>query len=349
MSRLNGLEWGEPIKLEGGVNSKHWEGSACLSSNGRTLYFASDRPGGYGGRDLYSANLFPDGTWGNVKNLGATVNSQWDEDGPFMHADNKTLYFSSNGHETMGESDIFFTKLEDFGWTVPENLGYPISTPDDDRYFIVSMDGKRGYFSSQIAGGYGLHDLYMAYDLRDGDPTALAYINAKVHLDGQPVEAQIKMMENKTGEPYGLHNSNSITGFAKMIVNQGENLRIEVSIPGRTDVPMLIDTVDATELEKYIEMDHTFNLYTEEYLLLTGIDISEEGSLYVKVINEIRKEKGQPLLLTKEELARAEEQANLDNKPETVELVTQKEETEIKEPLIAATDELLGPCGAYIY
>lgn len=350
MSKLDGNDWLEPQKLKGDVNSKYWEGSACLASNGRTLYFSSDRPGGYGGRDLYSAVLQPDGSWGQVKNLGATINTSYDEDGPFIHADNKTLYFSSDGHETMGDHDIFYTVNSEDGWTVPENVGYPISTPDDDRYFIVSMDGKRGYFSSQKAGGFGHHDIYMAYDITEGDPTILAYINAKVLLDGQPVEAEVRMLNQKTNNIYGYHSSNAITGFVKMVVNQGENLKIEVSIPGRDDVPMLFDTVNVTDLDRYIEVNHTYNLYTEEYLELTGINEDDEGSLDLSITNALREAKGLPPI-EKEPIVEAEPTPE----PEEETPVEPEPTPEpVEEPVTASTEETipaeaLGPCGGPVY
>ena len=100
-SDLNGDNWSKPERLEGDVNTKEWEGSATLASDGKTLYFSSDRVGGFGGRDIYSAKLQSDDSWGEVKNLGPVINTRFDDDAPFIHADRRTLYYSSKGHNSM--------------------------------------------------------------------------------------------------------------------------------------------------------------------------------------------------------------------------------------------------------
>lgn len=132
-----------------GINSLYWEGSACLSFDETQLFFSSDRPGGYGGSDLYSATLSPDGTWANVTNLGAAINTTADEDAPFLYKDGKTLFFSSKGHNSLGGYDIFSAHLmEDRNWGEVKNMGFPINTFDDDIYFHLTSNGSIGYFTS---------------------------------------------------------------------------------------------------------------------------------------------------------------------------------------------------------
>lgn len=154
-----GKKWKEPVKVEKPLNSKYYEASICESSDGNTLFFTSDRPGGFGGRDIYKVMRDGNG-WSDPENLGAMINTAFDEDAPFFHPDGKTLYFSSNGSKSMGGFDIFVTELENGQWLEPLNMGPPVNTPDDDIYFVLSENGLTGYYSSGKEGGFGEKDIY---------------------------------------------------------------------------------------------------------------------------------------------------------------------------------------------
>lgn len=144
------------------VNSTSWETHITFTPDEKTLYFVSDRPGGLGGRDIYRCNLLPNGKWSEPFNLGAPINSQWDEDAPFISADGKTLFFSSNSNKSMGGFDIFFSTFNEDGTiSEPTPIGVPINSVDDDVFFITSADGKRGYFSSVREDTRGEKDIYM--------------------------------------------------------------------------------------------------------------------------------------------------------------------------------------------
>lgn len=166
-SRLEGEDWSYAYMLgtDPGditdINSQYYEPSACLSPDGNTIYFVSDRPGGFGGLDIYKCVKLPTGRWSKATNVGPTINTPFDEDAPFMHPDGVTLFYSSNGHKTMGGYDIFFSFLADSGWLPPQNMGYPINTTDDDIFYVMSTDGRRAYFSSVRPEGKGEKDLYM--------------------------------------------------------------------------------------------------------------------------------------------------------------------------------------------
>lgn len=155
--------WGEPVPLPGIINSSFEEKSTTISKDERTLYFASNRPGGFGGLDIYRATKDSKGEWSNVRNLGPTINTEFDDDGPYIDFDNVTLYFSSQGRKGIGGYDIFKTTFNPASneWSEPENLGYPINTPDDDIYFVASKDGKRAYYSSVREDGMGYTDIYL--------------------------------------------------------------------------------------------------------------------------------------------------------------------------------------------
>lgn len=154
--------WTAPDPLTS-INTTYAERSASLSSDGTTLYFSSDRPGGLGGLDIYKAVKDKRGEWSELKNLGPGINTVFDEEGPFIDYTGKTLYFSSTGRKGMGGYDIFKSTLTDAKnnkWSEPENLGYPINTPDNDVFFVGTKDGKRGYYSSVREDGLGYSDIY---------------------------------------------------------------------------------------------------------------------------------------------------------------------------------------------
>lgn len=136
-----------PHKLN--INTKYVECSPSLSPDGNTLYFISDRPGGYGGKDIWSSERLSSGNWSEPVNLGSKINTAEDEESPFMMADGATLYFSSKGHNSMGGYDVFNSTLSDDGyWSVPENLGAPVNSTADDNYFITDSRGINAYYSS---------------------------------------------------------------------------------------------------------------------------------------------------------------------------------------------------------
>ena len=161
-SKLVGELWSDPVLMGSDINTKAWETHGALSADGNTFYFVSDRKeGSMGGRDIYRVVRLPNGEWSKAQNLSNVVNTPYDDDGPFIHPNGRTLYFSSMGHNSMGGFDIFYTEMNDDGtWTAPKNLGSPLNTADDDVFFITTADGRRGYFSSDQNGGYGEKDIY---------------------------------------------------------------------------------------------------------------------------------------------------------------------------------------------
>lgn len=161
-SRLVGEEWTQPVKMGESINSPHWETHIAVTADGNTAYFISNRPGGIGGRDIWQVKKLPTGEWSEALNLGPTLNTPYEEDAVFISPDERTLYFSSQGHTSMGGFDIFSSVMDENGvWSEPKNIGYPINTADDDVFFVTSADGKRGYYSSVRDDGYGEKDIYM--------------------------------------------------------------------------------------------------------------------------------------------------------------------------------------------
>lgn len=158
---LDGTEILSTGPLEGFSNSEKWESQAAVSCDGSTIFFASNRPGGLGGTDIWKTVRLPDGTWSDPVNLGPKINTAFDEEAPFVTNDGNILYFSSTGHKSMGEQDIFMSRMSSRGdWGTAINLGPPINTPFRELGFFLSADGKTGYFASDRVGGMGGMDIY---------------------------------------------------------------------------------------------------------------------------------------------------------------------------------------------
>jgi len=161
ISTLSGDQWSKPEPLNKNVNtSMFWETCASVSADGKQLYFASNRPGGIGELDLYVSQLDAKGQWGKAVNLGKVVNTPENEDSPFIHHDGVTLYFSSDGHPSLGNSDIFISEFKNNKWSKPENMGWPLNSWEYDGFFTLSPDKKKGYFSTVKEGGLGDADIY---------------------------------------------------------------------------------------------------------------------------------------------------------------------------------------------
>jgi hypothetical protein len=259
LSRLEGSVWTEPERLRGEVNTPAWEGSASLSADEQTLYFSSERPGGYGGRDIYSAKLMPDGSWANVKNLGPKINTEYNDDSPVIHPDGISLYFHSEGHNSMGGNDIFVAMLADTAWQEAVNLGYPINTPDDDVFFFPGSGGNRGYYSSGKAGGLGQQDIYLVEGL--GRKSRLVMVKGVVTVDDKPVEAAITIGDGKRGTEL-LHHSNSVSG--KYLVNlQPDNIfKIKFKVQGFDEQ---VKTLNTMKVDSFLESTIDVQFYTEAY------------------------------------------------------------------------------------
>lgn len=161
ISSFNGISWKQTTKLNKNINTKYWESHGFISQSGDQFIFASDRPGGFGGLDLYISNKVND-DWGPAFNLGPEINTQFNEDRPFLINNSKTIFFSSQGHANIGGYDLFRADLQSNGlWSKPKNLGYPINTPDDNIFFMPIGNGRSGYYALfKESGGFGKEDIY---------------------------------------------------------------------------------------------------------------------------------------------------------------------------------------------
>ena len=203
ISYLTKQGWSTPENLGRNVNSEYWESSPTLSPDKKDLYFSSSVPGGFGGKDIWVCHRNANGKWGVAQNLGEEINTSGDDSCPFIHADNQTLYFTSNGHQGYSQnSDIFVSHKQPGGtWSKPENLGYPINTIDDEGSLIVAADGKAAYYASERSDAKGGLDIY-SFELReDLRPARTLWVKGKVYdkktTAGLPSSVQLTDVKNK--------------------------------------------------------------------------------------------------------------------------------------------------------
>jgi hypothetical protein len=223
------------------INSQFIETSACFSNDTNEIYFISNRPGGYGGKDIYRLRKLPNGRWAMPFNLGPNINTAYDEDSPYLHPDNVTLYYSSKGHNTMGEYDVFKSVLdpETNVFTKAENLGYPINDVGNDIFFVLSVDGQRGYYSSLKEETFGSNDIY-TIDTRFGD-NDLKVKHGIAYKDGVPSKVKITLLDNEGKAINGTYNSNPKTGKFILVMNPLKSYKAIVEYEGYTTLVVDID------------------------------------------------------------------------------------------------------------
>ncbi|CAG0966868.1 MAG: hypothetical protein HND27_04285 [Bacteroidetes bacterium] len=284
MSNLEGDTWSKPKPLDGDINTTFWEGSASISMDEKTIYFASDRPGGFGKRDLYTATKLPNNKWGNVKNMGPTINTPFNEDAPFIHPDNQTLYFSSEGHNSMGGYDIFYVINEKSSWGKPTNVGYPVNTIDDDRYYVLSADGKTGYYSSARKGGIGGHDIYTVTPGHFGKKPILALVLGTVTANNKVVDADITVTNETKNEEMGQFKSNSATGKYMLALTPGNKYKIAIEVEG---YETKVEYLNIESLDTYVQVEHDLSVFSKDFK--DKLEVKQDTTLQQRVDQQISK------------------------------------------------------------
>lgn len=292
LSHLDGEEWTLPEPIQGDVNTGAWEGHATFSADMRVMYFASERSGGYGGRDIWMASLMSDGKWGNVRNMGPKINTAENEDAPFLHPNGLILMFSSEGHNSMGGYDIFQSELTpiDSMWSepsLPMNMGYPVNTPGDDKYFILGVDGKHGYYSSGSSGGFGQQDIYLIEgDLRIKSPH-ICQVAGTVTLDELPMGADL-MVKDDAGKLRSFYlEANSVTGKYLVNLPSGRAYTIYCELGG---YEMQIGKIDAPAAEDFTRITRDFKFYSAGFLARTGKDSLPKDSVVTPPVVTVPKD-----------------------------------------------------------
>ncbi|MFO7922307.1 MAG: OmpA family protein [Bacteroidales bacterium] len=228
-----GDRWGEPVNLGSPVNSASWEAQPSISPDGRTLYFASNRGAGQEKMDLWYSLRGENGKWKTPVNLGKDINTEGNEMSPFIHPDNKTLYFSSDGHVGMGGYDLFVTRRDEGNWSAPENLGYPLNTHFDEIGLIVNAKGDRGYFASDRMSGE-VRDIYSFELYPDARPLEVSYMKGTVYDAGslERLRAGFELIDLQTEEMVIHSWSDPRTGEFLVPIATGRDYALNVSRSG---------------------------------------------------------------------------------------------------------------------
>lgn len=214
MTRKLGDSYAVPVNLGPLVNTIEWESQPCLSSDGRSLYFASKRYGGKGGSDIWVSEKQEDGSWSRPMNLGGLINTRGDEMAPIIHQDGKTLYFSSRGHTGMGGYDLFMSKKDPSGyWTAPINVGYPINTPGDEINLILNVSGDKAFISAKRDSAF-TYDIYEFLPHKDIRPEPVTFLEGKVYdsISRKPLEAFFELIDLESGNVIIQSRSNPLNG-----------------------------------------------------------------------------------------------------------------------------------------
>ncbi len=230
-----GNNWGKVYNLGNTINSKYFESQPSFSSDGKSLYFVSGRPGGYGETDIYVSTLKSDGSWSNPKNLGKNINTPGNEESVFIHPDGKTLYFGSNGHIGMGGLDLYVSRMDEKGeWGKPINLGYPINTYADENSVLVSATGNLAYFASNRTGGFGGLDIYQFDLYESARPGKITYLKGKVYdvKTNKPLGAHFELIDLATGNSIIESDANSGNGEFLVCLPIDKNYALNVSQSG---------------------------------------------------------------------------------------------------------------------
>ncbi|MDA3910163.1 MAG: OmpA family protein [Bacteroidales bacterium] len=242
-SKLKGEKWSKPEPMPEVINSEYHESKASMSYDGKTLYLVSRRPDdNFGVRDIFVSTMDAALQWSAPQNLGSVINTEYDEEGVFIHPDGRTLYFCSKGHNSMGGFDIFRSVKDSSGnWSTPENLGYPINTPGDEAFWAIASDGRHAYISSVRPDGFGDYDIYEVIFPEPESIDEIQQIDVRLTLFNgfvkdvktlEPLEAKIEIVDNETNEQIAVLSSNQASG--KFIVNlpAGKNYGLSVSKDG---------------------------------------------------------------------------------------------------------------------
>lgn len=299
LSKKDDKGWSVPFNPGSPLNTTAWESQPALNADGKKLYFVSNRKGGYGGNDIWFSELQPGGEWSEPKNMGPNINTPYDEHSPYIHPDNKTLYFSSAGWPGLGKQDIFMSVQEENGqWKQPANLGYPINTAKEQSGFMVSTDGNTAYYSSDIQGGYGGMDIY-SFKLNDAfKPKKVTYVKGSItDFDTrQTLSAQVKIVDLNTGKPAFEDEENNngkflatlpqdskyaLTVFKKGYMVYSENLALETQ---NDRAPFILDVkLKPIKVEEEATLKNIF-FNTDQFNLLP--ESKSDLAVLIRFLNE---------------------------------------------------------------
>jgi len=260
LSNKRGEIWLEPHNLGIPVNTGHWESQAVISSDGKELYFASKRPEGYGGSDIYLSKRNINGQWGTPINLGTAINTTGNEMSPFLFADDQTLYFSSTGRLGLGGYDLFFSRRDTSGnWLPAKNLGYPVNTRFNEINLFINLNARHCWISSDRKNGLGGYDIYDFKTPAFFKPQNIFFIKGTVlnKKNHRPLAANILLTNLLTDNLSDSLRSDPVNGRFLSILHRGVNYAVNITKKGYL---FLSDNIDLTEDTVFVNIEDTFFL-----------------------------------------------------------------------------------------
>lgn len=295
-----GGEWSAPQSLGPNINRPDsWESQPSLSSDGKILFFASDRPGGYGGSDIWFSERNSDGSWRKPQNLGPAINTKGNERSPFLHTDSRTLYFSSSGHQGLGGIDIFYSKLLKDVWQKPTNIGYPINSEADEVDFFVSLDGKTAYFSSNNINDKDWN-IYQFELYEEARPHNMVIIKGEVSSDDGDLSDAVVEIRDSASNVLASAKVNEYSGqyaIATEVNDQkDDNIIINVKKAGHAYDTKLItkaqikENVATTTAElKKVDVGKTYQL-NDIYYSTNSYDLTDQSRYLINLFVEFLQE-----------------------------------------------------------
>jgi outer membrane protein OmpA-like peptidoglycan-associated protein len=277
-----GDSWSKPSLIAPTINHpKFLETTASITPDGKTIYFASDRTGGQGGLDIWKTQMQANGTWSSPVNLGPDINSKANEDAPFIHPDQKTLFFTSDGHKSMGGRDVFVTRFINNKWTNPENMGYPVNTTSNDNYFTLIADGTRAYFSSDRKGGTGAQDIYYLDMPKEASNIPLTMIKGKIlnAETGKPMPTKIYLIDNETNKKLDfVYDPDPATGNYLVILPPNKNYDMVIESEGF--LPYTLN-INVPNQDYFYELYQLINLKTiKQFDVVVGQEVQVKNAFY---------------------------------------------------------------------
>ncbi len=269
------IPWDIPTNLGLGINGAYWDSQPCISADGSTLYFSSDRAGGLGGKDIWVCVRKKDGTWGTPVNAGERVNTTFDEITPWISPDNQTLFFSSNGHPGIGGLDVFAVSIKATEGERVVNLGTPINSSSNEIGFSLSASGQEAFVASDRSGGLGGYDLYSVHNAPvDIDPIMIVHGTVK-NVEGAPLYANIEVIDLVTNYSLGKTRVNLDNGEYSLILERGGNYGITAQAPGHLFNTKQVRIPSDLEQLSHRALDFTLQPITGSVRLLVFFETGE--------------------------------------------------------------------------
>ncbi len=265
-----GNGWSAPLNLGRNINSDFWESAPSISPDGQSLFFSSNKPGGMGGIDIYVSYKNKNGVWGKAFNLGPSINTTGDDQTPFIHADNRTLYFASNGWPGYGGTDLFVSyKKVDGKWSKPTNLGYPINTFDNEGSIAIASNGSEGYIASDRIDSRGGLDIYKVVLPENVRANRTYYFNGFITdaITHKAIPGLVRLADPKDSTKFMMVNVDSSGSFV-LSIPEFDSLGIQVNSPQHEYASSLLSKENVVQLggtTQYFNLNPIQNKFTKDF------------------------------------------------------------------------------------